>query len=224
MKKLFLSKIKESLISVLPITLIVIALSPFLNFTSKEMIVFSVSAVFLILGIGLFTLGADIAMTPMGEHVGSGLTKSKSVILLIGICFLLGLLITVAEPDLTVLADQVGSNLIIIFVGIGVGLFLVVSILKIIFKKDLASLLIYFYMALFALALILVAVNPDNINLIPISFDSGGVTTGPITVPFIMALGVGVASTIGGKNSKENSFGLLRRNNSHIRQGGFQPS
>lgn len=211
MKRLLLSKIKESLISVLPVTLIVIILNltPLVNLELKEIITFAVSAIFLILGIGFFTLGADIAMTPMGEHVGSGLTKSKNLKLLLLICFALGVLITIAEPDLTVLANQVGSKLIIIFVGLGVGLFLILSILKIVFKKDLASMLIYFYMVLFALALLLLAINPENFQLIPLSFDSGGVTTGPITVPFIMALGVGIAATIGGKNASENSFGLV---------------
>ena len=211
MKKLLFSKIKESLISVLPVTLIVIILNltPLINLSIREVVAFSISAVFLILGIGFFTLGADIAMTPMGEHVGSGLTKSRNLKLLLLICFALGVLITIAEPDLTVLADQVGSSLIIVFVGIGVGLFLVLAILKIIFKRDLASILIYFYMVLFALALLLIAVNPDNFKLIPLSFDSGGVTTGPITVPFIMSLGVGIAATIGGKKSSENSFGLV---------------
>ena len=148
-------------------------------------------------------------MTPMGEHVGSGLTKSKNLGLLLMICFVLGFLITVAEPDLTVLADQVGSKLIIIFVGIGVGLFLVLSILKIALKKDLGSLLVYFYMVLFAIAMLLLAIDPANSRLLPLSFDSGGVTTGPITVPFIMALGVGVAATIGGRRASENSFGLV---------------
>ncbi|MBQ9782462.1 MAG: DUF1538 domain-containing protein [Clostridia bacterium] len=211
MKKLLHSKIKESLISVLPVTLIVIILNftPLVNFSINEIVVFSVSALFLILGIGFFTLGADVAMTPMGEYVGSGLTKSKNLKLLLVICFALGFLITIAEPDLTVLASQVGSNLIIIFVGLGVGLFLILSILKIVFKKDLASMLIYFYMVLFALALLVLSVDVTNFQLIPLSFDSGGVTTGPITVPFIMALGVGIASTIGGRNSSENSFGLV---------------
>ena len=211
MKKLLLNKIKESLISVLPVTLMVIILNftPLINLQTREVLVFSVSALFLILGIGFFTLGADVAMTPMGEHVGAGLTKSKKLGLLVGICFIMGLLITVAEPDLTVLASQVGSKLIISFVGLGVGLFLVLSILKIVFKKDLASILIYFYMMLFALALLALSVDANNFNLIPLSFDSGGVTTGPITVPFIMALGVGIATTIGGRHAEENSFGLV---------------
>ena len=211
MKALLFSKIKEALISVLPVTLIVILLNltPLVNLTLKEVLIFSVSALFLILGIGLFTLGADIAMTPMGEHVGSGLTKSKNLKLLLIVCFALGVLITVAEPDLTVLADQVGSRLIILFVGLGVGLFLVLSVLKIVLKKDLGSMLVYFYMVLFALALLVAAVDAKNFQLLPLSFDSGGVTTGPITVPFIMALGVGIATTIGGRNASENSFGLV---------------
>ena len=212
MKKLLFSKIREALISVLPVTLIVMILNctPLLHLGGRELIMFCVSAVFLILGIGFFTLGADVAMTPMGEHVGAGLTRSRSIWLLLAVCFLLGVLITVAEPDLTVLADQVGSKLIILFVGVGVGLFLVLAILKIAFKRDLASILMYFYMVLFALAVVLVAVAGDaGFSLLPLSFDSGGVTTGPITVPFIMALGVGIAATIGGRNSSENSFGLV---------------
>ena len=211
MKNLLISKIKEALFSVLPVTLIVVILNftPLLNLSLTEIIIFSVCALFLILGIGLFTLGADVAMTPMGEHVGSGLTKSNNLPILLLICFALGLLITIAEPDLTVLANQVGSNLIIIFVGVGVGIFLLLSIIKIVFKIDLASMLIYFYMVLFAIALIIIAIDPDKIKLLPLSFDSGGVTTGPITVPFIMALGVGIATTISDKNSSENSFGLV---------------
>ena len=211
MKKLLFSKIKESLISILPITLIVIILNftPLIDLSTTEVVIFSVSALFLILGIGFFTLGADVAMTPMGSHVGSGLTKSRNLKLLVLVCFALGFLITVAEPDLTVLAEQVGSDLIVIFVALGVAVFLVLSILKIVFKKDLASILVYFYMVLFALALLALSVSPDNFKLIPLSFDSGGVTTGPITVPFIMALGVGIANTIGGKNANENSFGLV---------------
>ncbi len=213
MKKAFFTKLKESLISVLPITLIVIILNltPIVNFTMKEIIVFCVSSLLLILGIGLFNLGADLAMTPMGEYIGSGITKTKKFLLLILICFGLGVLITVAEPDLTVLANQVKEvitpTLLILFVGLGVGIFLVFGVLKIMFKRQLASLLMFFYMLLFALCSILI-VNGNEI-LLALSFDSGGVTTGPITVPFIMALGVGIAYTIGGKRSNENSFGLV---------------
>ncbi len=213
MKTQFLLKFKEALTSVLPLSVIVVLLNftPLVSFSGKEIAVFSVSTLLLIAGIALFNLGADLAMTPMGEHVGAGLTKSKSLSLLLLVCFALGFLITVAEPDLTVLAEQVGKvitpMLLIVFVGLGVGLFLVVAILKIVFQLQLSSVLMFFYMLLFALAS-LVMMN-GNEALLPLAFDSGGVTTGPITVPFIMALGVGIASTVGGRNAAENSFGLI---------------
>jgi len=150
-------------------------------------------------------------MTPMGTHVGAGLSRQKKLSLLLIVCFVLGLLITVAEPDLQVLANQVSSvmngTVLIFTVGIGVGLFLVVSILRIVFKRRLASILMLFYMLLFAMALLL-AVN-GNLPLMPVAFDSGGVTTGPITVPFIMALCVGISSVLGDHRSQENSFGMV---------------
>ncbi len=219
MFKALFSKLKESLISVLPVTVIVLIISftPLVDLEPTETIAFAVSAVILILGIGLFNLGADLAMTPMGGHVGSGLTKSKKVMVLIAVCFVMGLLITIAEPDLSVLANQVkdimpgegevSKWILIITVGLGVGIFLVIAILKIIFRKDLSALLMFFYMMLFAVCAMLA--ESGKFKLLPLSFDSGGVTTGPITVPFIMALGVGISSTIGGKNSTENSFGLI---------------
>ncbi len=212
LKRIFL-KLKESFISVLPVTVIVLILAatPLVNLTGTEMAVFAVSAVLLILGIGFFNLGADLAMTPMGEHVGGGLTKSKKITVLLIVCFLMGVLITVAEPDLSVLADQVSavmnSTVLIITVGIGVGIFLLLAVLKIILRKDLSMFLMFFYMVLFAMCALLI--ESGHNNFIAMCFDSGGVTTGPITVPFIMALGVGIATTIGGKNSNENSFGLV---------------
>ena len=207
------SKITEALLSALPITLIVylVALLPWFDFSRSELITFTVGAVLLIVGIGIFNMGADLAMTPMGTHVGAGLSRQKKLLLLLSVCFVLGLLITVAEPDLQVLANQVktvmNGTLLIYAVGIGVGAFLMVAVLRIVFKRRLGSILMLFYMLLFALALLL-AVN-GNLDLLPMAFDSGGVTTGPITVPFIMALGVGISSVLGDRRSQENSFGLV---------------
>ena len=207
------AKIVEALVSALPITAIVyvLALTPLFDFSAAELITFSIGAVLLIVGIGLFNMGADLAMTPMGTHVGAGLSRQKKLGLLLGVCFVLGMLITIAEPDLQVLANQVSAvmngTVLIYTVGIGVGLFLVVAILKIVFRKSLSHILMLFYMLLFALALMLV-VN-GNEALLPVAFDSGGVTTGPITVPFIMALGVGISNVLGDRKSKENSFGLV---------------
>ena len=214
MKELW-AKIEEALISALPITAIVyiMALLPFFDFdmSAAELITFTIGAVLLILGIGLFNLGADLAMTPMGTHVGAGLSRQKKLSLLLTVCFVLGMLITIAEPDLQVLANQVSAvmngTVLVYTVGLGVGAFLVVSILKIVFKKSLSHILMLFYMLLFALALILV--TSGNESLLPMAFDSGGVTTGPITVPFIMALGVGISNVLGDRRSKENSFGLV---------------
>ena len=206
-------KILEALVSALPITVIVYLMSllPWFDFTSTELITFTVGAVFLVLGIGLFNLGADLAMTPMGNHVGAGLSRQKKLWLLLAVCFVLGLLITVAEPDLQVLANQVKSvmngTVLIYAVGFGVGAFLIVAIVRIVFRERLGNILMLFYMALFALALLL-AVS-GNLPLLPVAFDSGGVTTGPITVPFLMALCVGISNVLGDRHSQDNSFGMV---------------
>ncbi len=197
----------------MPIVLIVLAinLTPLIDLSLTEVISFIVSAIMLIIGISLFNLGSGLAMVPIGEQIGSGLTKLKKVSILVSVCFVMGILITVAEPDLSVLASQVkdimNSNLLIVTVGVGTGFFLMLSIFKMIFKVHLSSLLMFFYMLLFAISAILISQGSEK--LLPMAFDSGGVTTGPITVPFIMALGVGIAQTLGGKNAEENSFGLI---------------
>jgi len=209
------AKIVEALISALPITAIVylMALLPFFDFdmSAAELITFTIGAVLLVVGIGLFNMGADLAMTPMGAHVGSGLSRQKKLSLLLTVCFVLGMLITIAEPDLQVLANQVSAvmngTVLTYTVGLGVGAFLVISILKIVFRRSLSQILMLFYMLLFALALILLV--SGNESLLPVAFDSGGVTTGPITVPFIMALGVGISAVLGDRRRKENSFGLV---------------
>ena len=206
-------KLKESLISVLPVSLLVFVLSvtPWVDISAHELTLFAVSALLLIIGISLFNLGADMAMTPMGQYIGEGLTKSKKLGILLTVCLLMGVLITMAEPDLSVLAEQVSAvmngTLLIVTVGVGVGLFLLLAVLKIVFHLDLTTMLMFCYMLLFSLVALLI--DSGKGAFLPLSFDSGGVTTGPITVPFIMALGVGIAMTVGGRNASENSFGLI---------------
>lgn len=212
MRVLF-EKIKEASMSVLPIVAIVLilVLTPFASLTTSELVTFLVSTVFLILGIALFTLGADLAMTPMGTSVGSGLAKKRKLGLLLIVSFLLGLLITIAEPDLKVLSQQVSNvmnqTLLTVGIAVGVGSFIIIAIVRIIFKKSLATILMLFYMLLFALGLLVLI--SGNGALLPLGFDSGGVTTGPITVPFLMALGLGIANILSGKNAKEDSFGFV---------------
>ena len=207
------AKIKESLLSVLPVSamILVISLTGVISFSASEYLVFAISSVALILGVSLFNLGADLSMTPMGSHVGEGLTKSKKITLLVGVCFVMGVLITVAEPDLSVLAEQIGKavdgGVLVLSVGFGVGLFLVIAILKTVFKKELNVIITFSYACVFALCAFLA--EKGKFVYLPLSFDAGGVTTGPITVPFIMALGAGVAKTVGGKEERENSFGLI---------------
>ena len=213
MKRALITKLSEALTSVFPVAAIVLLLSftPLAPLSWRERGVFFASAVMLVVGIGLFNLGADLAMTPMGRHVGMGLTKSKRLGLLVCVSFLMGLLITVAEPDLSVLAEQIAAVIpaqrLIVVVGIGVGLFLVLAIIRIFTHTDLTAMLLFFYMLLFAFAALLIAA--DGKAFLPLAFDSGGVTTGPITVPFIMALGLGIAQTLGGRRAGENSFGLI---------------
>ncbi len=213
MRKALLGKLWEALVSVIPVMALVIILSftPLAPLTWLERGIFIISALLLVLGIGLFNLGSDLAMTPIGRHIGDGLTKSGKLGILVLICFLMGVLITVAEPDLSVLAEQISAvisqPLLIITVGVGVGLFLLLAVIRIITKTDLTALLLFFYMLLFAFAAMLIASGKQS--FLPLAFDSGGVTTGPITVPFIMALGLGIAQTLGGKNAEQNSFGLI---------------
>ncbi len=216
MWKALVKKFTESTVSVLPVTVIVLLLcaTPVLTLTTVETVAFLVAAVALILGMALFNLGADIAMTPMGEQIGSGLSKSGKFKTLLLICFVMGVFITIAEPDLSVLASQVknviNGTALTVAIGVGVGLFLVLSIFKIVFRVSLSSMLTFFYMLLFALVCLGLTVAPDSFaKFMPLAFDSGGVTTGPITVPFIMALGLGVSSTLGDKKDRESSFGFV---------------
>ncbi len=213
MQKALLEKLREAAVSVLPVAVIVVILylTPLTTMSNTELITFLISTFILIFGVGLFNLGADLAMTPMGEQVGAGLSKSRKILLLLSVSFILGVLITVSEPDLSVLASQVKEIIVpgtlIWTVGIGVGLFLTLSVMKILFQKSLSAMLMFFYMILFAVSSLVIMNGGEN--FLAVAFDSGGVTTGPVTVPFLMALGVGISATIGGKYAAENSFGMV---------------
>lgn len=207
MGKKLKEKIAESLVSVLPITLIVLLLS----FTMAPMpagtlMLFLLGAAMLVVGMGFFSLGADMAMMPMGDGIGGQLTRSRKVGRIAAFCFLIGVAVTVAEPDLQVLARQVPTlpdPVIILTVAVGVGGFLVLAILRALFRIRLSHMLIGFYLLVFLLA----AFVPKG--FLAVAFDAGGVTTGPITVPFIMALGIGMAAVRSDARSEEDSFGLV---------------
>jgi len=205
--ELLKEKVIESLSSVLPITVIVLIVSISIAPLSPGVfMLFLFGAVMLVLGMGLFTLGVDMSMMPMGEGIGIQMSRSKKIWISLAVCFVLGVLITIAEPDLQVLAEQVPAvpNLVLILtVAVGVGLFLVVAQLRMLLNIPLSYTLVGFYILVFLLAVFTPA------NFVPVAFDSGGVTTGPITVPFIMALGIGMASIRSDKNSSSDSFGLI---------------
>lgn len=198
---------KESLTSVLPIALIVLILSvTCVALEAGVLVLFLFGTILLILGISFFTVGSGISMEPLGDGFGKALNKKEKWLVPLLVCFVLGFLITVSEPDLQVLAQQVPTipnSLLINCVGVGVGIFLCITFIRNKKAIPLRTLLVIFY----ALIIVLAFFAPNE--FIPTAFDSGGVTTGPITVPFIMALGAGLAARKKGKSSSENSFGLV---------------
>ena len=200
-------KISESLSAVLPITGIVLMLSIFfIPMELGSVVMFLTGALMLIVGMGFFQLGAEMAMTPIGEGVGVQISKMQKLLTVLLTGFLMGVIITVSEPDLQVLAGQVPSvpnEVLILTVALGVGFFLALAIVRIRYKISLSMLLIVCY-----LVLILVSMFVPK-EFLAVAFDSGGVTTGPMTVPFIMAMGVGLASMRSDKNAANDSFGLV---------------
>ena len=215
----WLEKFKESFLSTLPIYVVVMVcyllerynvglfgeVASISKITDQDFFGFSMCALLIAFGLGLFTIGTDQSMSQIGELVGSSLMKRRKLFLVVSMTLVLGIFVTVAEPDLAVLADQLGGmskEAVIWTIGIGVGVFLVISVLRIIFGKNLNVMFLAFYGLIFVLAYF---VDP---RLLPICFDSGGVTTGPVTVPFILAFGVGVAASRQGKRTGDDSFGL----------------
>ena len=200
-------KLSESLNAVLPILGIVLVLCFSIAPISPSILLcFLMGAVLLIIGMMFFTQGAEMSMSPMGERVGSSMTRSKKLRIIVPLSFLLGFIITISEPDLQVLAEQVPSvpNMtLILAVACGVGAFLVVALLRMLFGIPLPNLLIGFYLIVFVLAFFVPR------DFLAVAFDSGGVTTGPMTVPFIMALGIGVAAIRTDRHAADDSFGLV---------------
>ncbi len=200
-------KIMESLSAVLPITGIVLFISIFLvPLELGTMFMFLTGAIMLVVGMGFFQLGAEMSMTPLGEGIGVQISKTRNLAAILLIGFAMGTIITISEPDLQVLANQVPSipNMtLILTVAVGVGIFLAMAIIRIVFQINLSTILIVLYLAMIGMSFLV----PKE--FMAVAFDSGGVTTGPMTVPFIMAMGVGLASVRGDKNAASDSFGLV---------------
>ncbi len=188
----------------LPISILILIVNAFLpeKIGGYDIVCFIIGNVLLIGGMALYNTGIDISLSPIGEQFGEYLTKKKNVPLILIAGLILGFIITIAEPDLSVLGEQLG-NIKILIIAVGVGLFLAIALLRILLKWNFVLLIMILYAAVFILALFV-----EN-KYIPLCFDSGGVTTGAITVPFILAFGASVAGMVGGKNRDENSFGMI---------------
>ncbi len=207
MNEKFKEKVRESISSVLPISVIILIICLFIvPIGTNAMTMFILGALLLIVGMGFFSLGSEMSMSVIGERIGAHLSRTKNIWFIAFIGFILGTITTIAEPDLQVLAAQitdVPNFVLILTVGIGVGVFLSIAMLRIVFGIKLSRLLVFFYLIVFIISFFVPA------EFLPLSFDSGGVTTGPLTVPFIVAFGIGIASVRISKDQGGDSFGLV---------------
>ena len=211
----WLAKFRESLISAVPIAFVILIFFLVTRFAVPEgyfstysigdmqMVSFSIAVILIIVGMALFNLGTEQSMTEIGRLIGASLVQKKRLFFVAAMTLIIGILVTVAEPDLSVLSGQIGINqqTIIWTIGVGVGIFLVIGVIRATLHQSLNMLFLAFYGLCFAL---LYFIDP---RFLPICFDSGGVTTGPVTVPFLLGFGLGIAASRGGKNS-EDTFGL----------------
>ena len=212
MKSDFKENLKEVVLAVLPISVVVILLQVFLVHLPWDLFArFIIGAAMVLVGLLLFLQGVKIGLLPMGEAVGSELPKHGSMIFMLFFAFILGFVVTVAEPDVRVLAHQVDivsdgmitSNLLIITVALGVAFFVALAMLRIVLRVPIA----WLYGVSYLLIIVLSFITPAS--FVPIAFDAGGVTTGPVTVPFILALGLGTVAVMGGRSSFSDGFGLV---------------
>lgn len=207
MFKNYLSKLKESCLSILPFIAIILLLGLTIAPLSLVSIIgILISGVMLILGTSLFSVGADMSMLKMGGYIGSDLSKSRKFFLMLLCAFIIGFVVTIAEPDLSILAEQfllIGNWLMIIVVGLGVGVFMLLSLIRILFRLKISTILLIGYAIIF----ILMIFSPST--FLPIAFDASGVTTGPISVPFIMAFGLGIVAVRSSKTNEEDGFGYI---------------
>ena len=207
LKDILKEKFSEVIRAIFPVVAIVLILSvTIVPMPTHVVMVFLYSCILLMIGMVFFTIGSEQAMEPMGNHVGTRITKTRKLWLILPLGFLLGFMITISEPDLQVLANQVQSipnRVLILSVSGGVALFLLAALIRMVLGISLQRMLLFFYVIAFVLAYY---APPD---FLAVAFDSGGVTTGPMTVPFIMAFGVGVSALRGSRHSSQDSFGLI---------------
>ena len=214
MKNRWLKALITSSLSIVPMIAIVLVLSlteiaP-LNASRGDYTLLIIGMFVLIVGLSVFQIGAGSSLTKVGEYMGTSLSKQKNIFIVILFAFALGTLITVAEPSILIVSKQVNINPVLLIGGIavGVGLFVVIGVIRIISHRSLKLWYLIFYFITF-MVIMMVVMDPEKKVFLPFIFDSGGVTTGSATVPFILSLGAGIAVVRGGKNSRNDSFGLV---------------
>lgn len=197
--------------AILPVTIFIIILLKILQLPNDVMVQFLIGVAMVGFGLILFLVGAQVGLLEIGESAGAALPKLGKAWVVIVFGFLLGFVVTVAEPDVRVLAIQadafsggaISKNLLVGTVALGVAIFVGLGMLRVV----LGIPLLYLLLASYGLVAVLAAFTPAE--FLAISLDAGGVTTGPMTVPFIMALGVGVASVLGGRSASNDGFGFI---------------
>lgn len=206
------NKAVEVLKAILPLVIIIIIM----QFTLIKMpldlfLQFLAGSVLVIAGMILFLIGIEVGILPMGEVIGAELPRLSSLWLIVGIAFLIGFSATIAEPDVIVLTRQIdkvtqgdiANNILIYVIGIGIAFFVSLAILRIIFGFRMAYLLGASYLIIIILSFFTPA------EFVAVAFDAGGVTTGPMTVPIILALGIGFSSVLAGRSAISDGFGLI---------------
>ncbi len=205
----FKRKLFETSLAIVPVAIIIIVL----NITVAPVplstaLSFGLGSVFVILGLSIFLAGVDLAIVPSGSLIGAALTRTRNLPALLGVALVSGFIITLAEPNINVQGDLVEavtqiitSRALVVSVSLGVGIFLALGMGRIILQIPYKLIVVLAY----ALALFLASrVAP---MFVAIAFDSSGASTGPLTVPFFIALGLGVSSVRGGKKADDDSFG-----------------
>ena len=206
MLKEFKREFKNACVTILPIAVFVMFIVLLTPADKSISISFILSALLLIFGSSLFTFGAEISMELIGNKIGKSLVKSKKVWLILIVGFIIGTIVTVAEPDLLVLAEQLTSIpkfLLILIISIGVGVCVSLAACRSLFGLNLNVMLIIGFIIIFILMFFV------PLDFIPVAFDSGGVTTGTMSIPFILTLGMGLVSSRIDKKAREGSFGLV---------------
>jgi hypothetical protein len=211
-KNQILAKVIEVVTAILPLVLVVVILQfALVKMPLQIFIHFVIGAVMVMAGMVLFLLGVKIGIMPMGKAMGAELPRRGSLSLTIGIAFLIGFAATIAEPDVIVLTSQVDTvsrgaisdNLLVYVIAIGVGFFVAMALLRILLNIRIAYLITVGYLIIIILAFFTPAA------FVPVAFDAGGVTTGPMTVPIILALGLGFSSVLSGRSAISDGFGLI---------------